>query len=101
MASTTAPIRYEDPEVQQAHSDQYLNSPERPLYPVMPPGVGKDEFDKAMQAFNYVLGSENVFAGEALNDYIDPYEIVEDGEERNIPSAAVWHDQCSIESHSW
>lgn len=91
MATTTPPVRYEDPEVQQAHSDLYLNSPERPLYPVLPPGVSKDEFDKAVHGFVNELGSENVFAGEALYDYIDPYEIDEAGVERKIPSAAVWY----------
>lgn len=90
MATTTPPVRYEDPEVQQAHSDLYLNSPERPLYPVLPPGVSKEELDKAVNEFVGVLGGENIFAGEALYDYIDPYEIDEAGVERKIPSAAVW-----------
>lgn len=90
MATTTPPIRYEDPEVQQAHSDLYLNSPERPLYPVLPPGVSKEELDKAIHEFVSLLGKESVFAGDALYDYLDPYEIDEAGVDRKIPSAAVW-----------
>ena len=90
MATTVPPIRYEDPEVQKAHTDLYLNSSDRPLYPVLPPGVNQDEFDTAVNELVDVLGSNNVFAGEALQDYIDPYEIDEPGVERKIPGAAVW-----------
>ena len=90
MVTTVPPVRYEDPEVQKAHTDLYLNSSDRPLYPVLPPGVKQDEFDKAIHELVDVLGSKNVFAGEALQDYIDPYEIEEPGVERKIPGAAVW-----------
>ena len=90
MATTVPPIRYEDPEVQKAHTDLYLYSSDRPLYPVLPPGVNQDEFDTAVNELVDVLGSKNVFAGEALQDYIDPYEIDEPGVERKIPGAAVW-----------
>ena len=95
MVTTTPPIRYSDPEVQKAHIDLYLNSSDRPLYPVLPPDVTQDDFDKAIQELVDVLGSKNVFAGEALQDYIDPYEIDEAGVERKIPSAAVWFDATS------
>ena len=90
MVATVPPQRYTDPEVQKAHTDLYLGSSDRPLYPVLPPGVNQDDFDKAVQEFVEVLGSKNVFAGEALQDYIGPYEIDEIGVERKIPSAAVW-----------
>lgn len=99
MATTTPPVRYEDLEVQQAHSDLYLNSPKRPLYPVLPPGVSKEQFDKAVHEFVTALGSENVFAGEALYDYMDPYEIEEAGIERKIPSAAVWYGLQASAGH--
>ena len=92
MVTTVPPVRYEDPEVQKAHTDLYLNSSDRPLYPVLPPGVKQDEFDKAIHELVDVLGSKNVFAGEALQDYIDPYEIDEPGIERKIPGAAVWSE---------
>ena len=90
MVTTVPPVRYQDPEVQKAHTDLYLGSSDRPLYPVLPPGVSEEEFDRAVQEFVDVLGSKNVFAGEALQDYIDPYEIDEAGVDRKIPSAAVW-----------
>ena len=85
-------MRYQDDEVQKAHTDLYLNSSDRPLYPVLPPGVSQEEFDKAIHELVNVIGSKNVFAGEALQDYIDPYEIDEPGVERKIPGAAVWYD---------
>ena len=92
MATTTPPVRYQDPEVQKAHTDLYLNSSDRPLYPVLPPGVSQEDFDKAIHELVDVLGSKNVFAGEALQDYIDPYEIEEPGVERKVPGAAVSYD---------
>jgi hypothetical protein len=98
MVTTIPPIRYSDPEVQKAHTDLYLNSSDRPLYPVLPPNVKQEDFDRAIQDLVDVLGSKNVFAGEALQDYIDPYEIDEAGVERKIPSAAVWFD---LTSHSY
>jgi hypothetical protein len=90
MVTTVPPVRYEDPEVQKAHTDLYLNSSDRPLYPVLPPGINQEDFDKAIHELVEALGSKNVFAGEALQDYIDPYEIDEPGVERKIPGAAVW-----------
>lgn len=96
MVTTIPPVRYQDPEVQKAHTDLYLNSSDRPLYPVLPPGISQEHFDKAIQELVEVLGSKNVFAGEALQDYIDPYEILEPGVERKIPSAAVWYDLPSL-----
>ncbi|KAK5173547.1 uncharacterized protein LTR77_002228 [Saxophila tyrrhenica] len=89
MATTTAPVRYEDSEVQKAHTDLYQDSSKRPLYPVLPPGLSQSEFDEAINELVSVLGNKNVFAGEALQDYIDPYEIDEPGVERKIPGAAV------------
>ncbi len=79
MATTTPPTRYEDPEVQKAHTDLYLGSSERPLYPVLPLGMSTEDFDQVIHQFVEALGSKNVFAGEALQDYIDPYEIDEPG----------------------
>lgn len=90
MVTTVPPVRYQDPEVQKAHTALYLNSSDRPLYPTLPPGVNQGEFDKAIQELVDVIGSKNVFAGEALQDYIDPYEIDEVGVDRKIPGAAVW-----------
>jgi hypothetical protein len=89
MVTTTAPVRYEDSETQKAHTDLYLGFKERPLHPVLPPGIDDGTFEEAIKEFVDVLGSKNVFAGEALQDYIDPYEIVEPGAERKIPSAAL------------
>jgi hypothetical protein len=89
MVTTVPPVRYEDAETQRAHTDLYLGSSERPLYPVLPPGLNQDQFDEAVREFVDVLGSKNVFAGEALQDYIDPYEIDERGVARKIPGAAV------------
>ena len=89
MVTTVPPIRYHDPEFQKAHAEVFFAS-EKPLYPVLPPGISQDELDKAVQEFVDVVGSKSVFAGEALLDYIDPYEIDEPGVERKIPSAAVW-----------
>ena len=90
MVTTTPPIRFRDPEFQKAHAEVFLGRPDRPLYPVLPPGVPQEDLDKAVQEFVDVVGEKNVFAGEALLDYIDPYEIDEVGVERKIPSAAVW-----------
>ena len=89
MVTTKPPVRYGDPGIQLAHTDLYLNSSDRPLYPVLPPGVKQGYFDHVVHMFVDALGSKYVFIGEALQDYIDPYEIDEPGVERKIPSAAV------------
>ena len=53
-------------------------------------GITEGDFQSAIQEFVAALGSEGVLIGEALVDYIDPYELYEDiSSHRKVPSAAV------------
>jgi len=90
MPSSSAPVRYEDPEYQLAHHDLYLGITKEAPEHILPPGVSQEDFDQAIGEFVAALGDHAVFTGEALRDYTDPYEIPQAGVERKIPSAAVW-----------
>lgn len=90
MPSTAPPVRYDDPEYQQAHNDLFLAIPVGAPESVLPPGVSQEEFGKAIDEFVDALGGKAVFTGDALRDYLDPYEIRQPGVERKVPSAAVW-----------
>jgi hypothetical protein len=90
MASTKLPVRYADPEYQKTHTTLFSNSITRPLNPTLPPGVTETDFQSAVQEFVATLGSDGVLIGEALVDYVDPYELYEDSSsQRKVPSAAV------------
>lgn len=90
MASTKLPVRYADPEYQKTHTALFSNSITRPLEPTRPPGVTEADFQFAIQEFVAALGSDGVLIGEALVDYVDPYELYEDiSSQRKVPSAAV------------
>lgn len=90
VAQQQAP-RYADPVYQTAHDETYNTPIVKGIPFVLPPGVSKAEFDKAIAELAAGLGQHAVFTGEALKEYVDPYEIPESGHGRNIPSAAVWY----------
>lgn len=82
--------RYADPVYQAAHDETYSNPITKEIPAVLPPGVSREDFDKALDQLAASLGDDSVYKGEKLKDYVDPYEIPEGGHERNIPGAAVW-----------
>lgn len=88
--TTVLPDKYSDPEYEKAHRQTF--APQRnPVKPVLPPGVRESDFAQAIQEFIAVVGEGSVFVGEALTDYVDPYDIWEaDEQKRKVPSAAVW-----------
>jgi len=90
MAETTKPPRYSDPQYQAAHDDTFSHPLTREIAFVLPPEVSQDDFDKAIAEFVEATDQESVFTGEALKDYVDPYEIPEAAGDRKVPSAAVW-----------
>ncbi|KAL4889332.1 hypothetical protein BDV59DRAFT_195747 [Aspergillus ambiguus] len=88
---TTSPPTntYPYPEYEAAHQ-QTFGSLKRSLKPVLPPGVSRANFEKAVQEFILTIGQSSVFIGDALAHYVDPYEVYEDIEsKRKTPSAAV------------
>lgn len=89
MVAEQAP-RYADPEYQAAHDDTFSQPVVKGIPVALPPGVSREDFDKALDQISAVLGEDAIFRGERLKEYIDPYEIPEGGHERNIPGAAVW-----------
>ncbi|KAJ5950822.1 D-lactate dehydrogenase [Penicillium vulpinum] len=90
MASTKLPIRYQDPEYQETHRAVFQGSLTRPLKQVLPPGVTHADFKLAIEEFVRALGPDGVIVGDAISDYVDPYELYEDNEsERKVASAAV------------
>lgn len=88
--SHTFPIRYQDPEYQKTHVNQFTKSLTQPLEEILPPGVIQEAFDAAFNKFKAALGHEHVFTGAALAEYIDPYELQEEPSRRKIPSGALW-----------
>jgi len=93
--STTLPQTYPDAEYESAHTSTYERPPRFPIKAVFPPGVRESDFHVAISEFIAALGEANVFIGEALSDYIDPYDVHEHDtheEKRKIPSAAVCPD---------
>ncbi|KAL1620868.1 hypothetical protein SLS54_005798 [Diplodia seriata] len=77
MAPQRFPERYHDPEYQSTHRELQSNSLIRPLEAVLPPGVSQADFDRAIKEYTDVVGEDGVFTGQALEDYIDPYELWE------------------------
>jgi hypothetical protein len=90
--STTIPTTYSHPEYEAAHQSTYERAPRYPLKPVLPPGVREADFAQAIQEFISTVGQDAVFINEGLSDYIDPYDVHEDKDDkRKVPSAAVWY----------
>ncbi|KAH8901818.1 FAD-linked oxidase-like protein [Coniochaeta sp. PMI_546] len=88
--TSVLPDKYSDPEYERAHRATFAPPQRNPLKPVLPPGVRDSDFSQAIQDFIGVVGERNVFIGEALSDYVDPYDIWEaDEQKRKMPSAAV------------
>ncbi len=81
--------RYADPDYQAAHDDTFSH-PLSKIEAVLPPGVSQDDFDKALLELTDATAHDAIFYGEALKDYVDPYEIPEAAGGRRVPSAAVW-----------
>ncbi len=91
MATPQDAPRYADALYQNAHDDMFSKSLFADIPIVLPPGVDQQAFDAALEEFAAAVGgSQFVFSGTNLKEYVDPYEIPESGKERNIPSAAVW-----------
>ncbi|KAH6866497.1 hypothetical protein BKA58DRAFT_205548 [Alternaria rosae] len=85
---TPSPM-YIDPEYQSTHFNLFKDSITVPLKSVLPPGVSRDAFDKAIARYKGVVGDAQVCLGDALTEYIDPYELHEEEGTRKMPSAAV------------
>lgn len=80
---------YIDPEYQSTHFNLFKDSITVPLKSVLPPGISQDGFDKAIARYKGVVGDAQVYSGDALTEYIDPYELHEEEGTRKMPSAAV------------
>jgi hypothetical protein len=80
---------YLDPEYQSTHYNLFKDSITVPLKSVLPPEVSRDAFVKAIGRYKAVVGDAQVYEGDALTEYIDPYELHEAEGTRRMPSAAV------------
>lgn len=80
---------YVNEEYQSTHYNLFKDSITVPLQRVLPPGVTQYAFDAAILRYMAVVGVSQVLQGEALTEYIDPYELHESSGERKMPSAAV------------
>ncbi|KIX10676.1 uncharacterized protein Z518_01760 [Rhinocladiella mackenziei CBS 650.93] len=89
------PVRYEDPEYQSHHQKLFSGTLLCPLENVLPPSVNQADFSLSIAEFEKIVGKENVFVGNALEEYVDPYELWEQEGKRKMPSAAVC--PCSTE----
>jgi hypothetical protein len=84
------PPAYADATYQTAHEDVFSTPLTGKIETVLPPGVSQEDFTQAIEKTIGLLGKDAVFTGDDLKYYVDPYDIPEAGEVRNIPSAAVW-----------
>jgi hypothetical protein len=80
---------YINPEYQSTHYNLFKDSVTVPLKSVLPPGIDRDAFDTAIKRYKSIVGDAQVYEGEALTEYIDPYELHEAEGTRRMPSAAV------------
>lgn len=87
--ATMRPPAYANAEYQSTHYNLFKDSITAPLKPVLPPGVTRYAFDAAMMQYMAVVGHEQVLQGEALVEYVDPYELGEAEGKRKMASAAV------------
>lgn len=91
MASQENPQRYSDPDYQAAHNETYAHPLDSDIPEVLPPSITRQEFDDAMRKCAEALGKgSTIFTGADRKEFIDPYDLPEEGRERRIPSAAVW-----------
>ena len=90
MTSKFPQNTYPYAEYEQAHQETFA-PPQVPIKHVLPPGMSETAFSQAISEFSHVVGKDQVFIGEALAHYIDPYDIWEEDEsKRKLPSGAVW-----------
>lgn len=83
--------RYIDPDYQAAHDDAYRHPLDPDIPSVLPPGTTQQEFDDAIRKCEQALGaSSSVYTGQELKDFVDPYDLPEEGCERKVPGAAIW-----------
>lgn len=88
---SSIPKRYGDPHYQAAHDDTYAHPLDPEIPRVLPPGVTQQQFDDAIDKCTQVLGSSSsVNTGQDLKDFVDPYDLPEEGYEPKIPGAAIW-----------
>jgi hypothetical protein len=66
---------YLDKEYHSTHYNLFKDSITVPLKSVLPPGVTREHFDKAVQGYKEVVGESQVYQGDRLTEYIDPYVI--------------------------
>ncbi|PSN65330.1 FAD-linked oxidase-like protein [Corynespora cassiicola Philippines] len=83
------PPTYTDAEYQSIHHSLFKDSTTAPLASVLPPGVTQYAFDAAILQYMAVVGHEQVLQGDALVEYVDPYELWEAEGRRKMPCAAV------------
>ncbi|KAI1374334.1 putative vanilly-alcohol oxidase [Hypoxylon crocopeplum] len=88
MATNGLP-KYADPIYQTAHDEAFSKPLFETIQIVLPPDVSQEDFSLAIEKLEGALGKDAVFTGQDLKEYVDPYEIPESSQERNVPSAAV------------
>lgn len=80
---------YRNAEYQAVHAGLFKDSITAPLKSVLPPGITRYAFDAALMQYMAIVGHDQVLQGNALEEYIDPYELYEAEGKRKMPSAAV------------
>ncbi|KAI0473728.1 vanillyl alcohol oxidase [Xylariaceae sp. FL0804] len=89
-AAAAQPPTYSDPVYEAAHTATFSRPLTEVIDEVLPPGVARDDFARAVRRLVDALGDDRaVLTGQDLRDYVDPYEIPEGGGHRSVPSAAV------------
>lgn len=80
---------YRNVEHQEVHANLFKDSITTPLNAILPPGITRYAFDAAIMQYMAIVGHDQVLQGDALAEYIDPYDLHEAEGTRKMPSAAV------------
>lgn len=84
-------MTYPDKDYEDAHQNTF-STPKVPIWSVLPPNVTEATLAQAIVDFSDAIGEANVFVGDGLSHYVDPYDLSEgDKTKRKLPSAAVWY----------
>jgi 4-cresol dehydrogenase (hydroxylating) len=55
--------------------------------PILPAGLTAADFADALEQFRKIVGKDNVYTGDQLSGYVDPYSIADEPDAHVTPAA--------------
>jgi 4-cresol dehydrogenase (hydroxylating) flavoprotein subunit len=56
---------------------------------ILPPGLTPADFTEALEQFRKIVGKDNVYTGDQLTGYVDPYSIADEPDAHATPAAVA------------